>query len=90
MWGLILILVLLIPLLAIVLDSQVGRALARRIEGPGVGESARVAALEAEVDRLSRELDRVSEETEFLSRLLEAGRGESGEGGPLPPGAPRG
>ena len=70
MWSVILILVLLIPLTAVVLDSRLGRALANRIEG-GSPENARVAALEAEVDRLATELERLQEETEFVTRLLE-------------------
>lgn len=76
MWGLIFILALMIPLIAVVLDSQLGRALAARLERDrapaedGLGE--RLAALEGEVDRLSRDLQRLGEETEFLHRLLES------------------
>lgn len=70
MWALFFVLVLLIPLLAVVLDSQLGRALARRIEGKG-SEDRRVARLEAEVERLARELDRLQEQSDFLTRLLE-------------------
>ena len=69
MW-LFFVLVLLIPLVAVVLDSQLGRALARRIEGSG-GEGARLAALESEVERLARDLERLQEQTEFVERLLE-------------------
>lgn len=65
------VLVLLIPLAAVVLDSQLGRALARRIEGGSAPDSARLAALESEVDRLGRELERLQEQTEFVDRLLE-------------------
>lgn len=81
MWAIFFLLVLLIPLVAVVLDSQLGRALARRLEG-GSGENARLAALESEVERLSREVDRLREQTDFLDRLLE----ERGEGGRLGPG----
>ncbi|MDX1674733.1 MAG: hypothetical protein R3314_08070 [Longimicrobiales bacterium] len=70
MWSIFLILVLLIPLTAVILDSRLGRALARRIEGGGP-DHARLQALEAEVDRLSQELERLREQTEFVSRLLE-------------------
>lgn len=70
MWSVILILVLLIPLTAVILDSRLGRALARRIEG-GVKDESRVAALEAEVDRLARQLEQLQEQAEFLNRLLE-------------------
>jgi hypothetical protein len=70
MW-LFFILILLIPLFAVILDSQVGRAVARRIE-EGEGRSGdRLAALESEVERLSRELDLLREQTEFVDRLLE-------------------
>jgi len=70
----VLLVALLIPLTAVILDSQVGRALAARMEGDkqiGTGLAARIAALETEVDRLGRELHRVDEENAFLQRLLE-------------------
>ena len=85
MWGLFFLLVLLIPLLAVILDSQLGRALARRIEGGGP-ESARMARLEGEVERLSAEVERLREQADFTTRLLE----ERGEGGRLPPGEANG
>jgi hypothetical protein len=73
---LILVLVVLIPLLAIVLDSQVGRAIASRLEGKGgaVLPDAllqRISDLEGEVDRLSSEVERLDEEGRFLQKLLE-------------------
>lgn len=82
----ILLLVLLIPLAAVVLDSPFGRALATRLErsvGPADAASTRrIAQLEAEVDRLSREVSRLDEETGFLHRLLENRTATHGE---LPP-----
>ena len=74
-WQIILVLVLLIPIMAVVLDSQVGKALATRLEGRGLGrgsgpESDRVALLEGEVERLSSELRRLDEESRFLHELL--------------------
>lgn len=81
MW-LFFLLVLLIPLLAVVLDSQLGRALARRVES-GAADIERLAALESEVERLSRELDVLQEQTEFVNKLLEErarGRLPGGEG----------
>jgi hypothetical protein len=69
MW-LFFLLVLMIPLLAVVLDSQLGRALARRVEG-GTADAERLAALESEIERLSRELDVLQEQTEFVNKLLE-------------------
>ncbi len=85
MWALIIFLVLLIPLSAVVLDSRLGQALARRVEG-GAPDSARLRALEAEVERLSADLERISEQSDFLTRLLEE-RTQSGPraGGSLPP-----
>lgn len=71
----VLLVALLIPLTAVILDSQVGRALAARLEGKGgevgSGMATRVAALEGDVDRLNREVARLDEENAFLQRLLE-------------------
>ena len=79
---LLVILVLLIPILAIVLDSQVGRALASRLERRSLGrgedmDSERLAYLEGEVERLSQEVSRLDEESEFLHKLLEERPGET-------------
>lgn len=96
LWQLIVLLVLLIPLLAIVLDSQVGRALAARLErgrlsAPDDMVSERVAFLESEVDRLNSEVSRLNEESEFLHKLLtersSADRDDGeGSGDEIPPG----
>ena len=72
---LILVLVLLIPILLIVLDSQVGRALAGRLERRDLGPpdkvlTERMAHLEGEVERLASEVARLDEEGQFLNRLL--------------------
>ncbi|MBI4540388.1 MAG: hypothetical protein HY704_12875 [Gemmatimonadetes bacterium] len=91
MWQLILILALLIPILAIILDSHVGRAVAARLEH-GRGDSGeagrllaeRLAYLEGEVERLGRELQRLEEESQFLHKLLTEGRSSQREA--LPPG----
>lgn len=70
------VLVLLIPILAIVLDSPVGRALAGRMERRGLsskGEdmtSERLSYLEGEVERLNTEVRRLEEESQFLNQLL--------------------
>lgn len=77
---------LLIPLMAVFLDSRVGQALAARLERPSQDRSAeeeRTAALEAEVERLADEVRRLREQGEFLERLI-ARRGAAGE---LPPAA---
>lgn len=86
MYG-ILLLVLMIPLLAVVLDSSIARAIAKRLEGGAGGglsaeERRRLSTLEGEVERLSDELERVREQSEFLERLLE----ERAPRDALPPG----
>ena len=67
-------LVLAIPLLAIVLDSPLGQALAARLKDSAPealpGESDRVLYLEGEVDRLSTEVQRLAVEGQFLHKLL--------------------
>jgi hypothetical protein len=89
MLPLILILVLLIPLLAIVLDSSVGRALASRLErrssdGGQDFMAERIAFLEVEMERLTGEIARLDEEGQFVTKLLSE-RSESGAAA-LPPG----
>ena len=79
--------VFMIPILAIVLDSDLAKALARRLER---GSSAagndllhdRIVYLESELDRLGKDVERLEEESRFLQNLLSE-RAESGE---LPPG----
>ena len=67
-------LLIMIPILAVVLDSSVGKALASRLEGRRLpmGEEApdRMLQLEGEVERLATEVSRLSEESEFLHKLL--------------------
>ena len=87
-WQILFVLVLLIPILAIVLDSQVGRALASRLERKGLGQpddllQERLMYLEGEVERLSKEVGRLDDEGQFLQKLLES---RSDETGALPPG----
>lgn len=88
----VILLVLLIPLLAILLDSHLGRALAARVErrplSPGEDVTQeRIALLEGEVERLGAELGRLEEESQFLHRLLTERAGGSGEGRRLGGGA---
>ena len=83
-----LILVLMIPLVAIVLDSQLGRALASRLEQPRLDgasdlDAERIAYLEGEVERLANEVMRLAEEGQFVHQLLTEGK--NSEGGVLPP-----
>lgn len=71
----VLLVALMVVLVAVVADSQIGRALAARLEGGADPLSdRRLAALESEVDRLSRELQRLDDESAFLHRLLEEKR----------------
>lgn len=82
--------VLMIPILAIILDSQLGRALASRLERRGLTEGdgmvgERMAYLEGEVERLSSELQRLDEESRFMTRLL-----SERAGGESPPADPSG
>jgi hypothetical protein len=74
--ALFLLVALLIPILGIVVDSPIGRALARRLEGPQTTPpdvaalAKRVELLEAEVDDLNRSLQTLQDENAFLQRLL--------------------
>ncbi len=75
--GLILLVALLIPIMGIVVDSPIGRAIARRLEGgeqtpPPLADLARkVEILESEVEDLQRNVTALQEENQFLQRLLE-------------------
>ena len=75
--ALILLVALLIPIMGILIDSPIGRALARRLEGPDqtppvIADLARkVELLESEVDDLSRAVQNLQEENQFLQRLIE-------------------
>jgi hypothetical protein len=74
---------LLIPIMSVVLDSPIGRALARRVEGatpapPAVSDLLKkVEALEAEVEELNRTVQALQEESAFLHRLLADPTGRS-------------
>ena len=71
--SLVVLLVLLIPLTAIVLDSDVGRALARRLgaeDAPAEG-GKRIEELEKDVRYLSETVNSLQEETQFIRKLLE-------------------
>ncbi len=76
MFQLIFVLVLLIPILAIILDSPVGRALAGRLERRGLGPAGedltaeRLSYIEGECERLTSEVRRLEEESQFLHKLL--------------------
>jgi len=74
--ALILLVALLIPIMGIVVDSPIGRALARRLEGPrevppGLADLAKkVELLEAEIDDLTRAVHSLQDDSAFLQRLL--------------------
>jgi hypothetical protein len=77
--ALILLVALLIPIMGIFFDSPIGRAIARRLEGPEAPPSLltdlakKVDLLEAEMDDLTRSVQNLQEENQFLQRLLEEG-----------------
>ncbi len=85
--GLILLVALMIPIMGIVIDSPIGKALARRLEGPDqvpppLADLARkVEVLESEMEDLQRTMAALQEENQFLQRLLEDHPGRSS----LPP-----
>lgn len=76
MWASIFLLVLLIPVLAIFLDSDLGKALAKRLErgqrtaGNEVMHD-RMVYLEGELERLAQDVERLEEESQFLHKLLD-------------------
>lgn len=88
--GLLVFAALMIPVVVILVDSPIGKALARRLEGPDpagpvIGELTRkLELLESEVDDLSRAVDRLREENQFLQKLIE----ESPTRASLPPPRP--
>jgi hypothetical protein len=84
MWVLavILIVALMIPVAAILVDSPLGRSVARRLEGGGGGQGGglapelrdlqrKVELLETEMEDLHRTLAGMRDEVQFVQRLLE-------------------
>jgi uncharacterized protein YlxW (UPF0749 family) len=80
MWMLAIILVvaLLIPVAAILVDSPLGRSVARRMEGRADGPppelrdmQRKVELLESEIEDLNRSVSGMREELQFMQRLLE-------------------
>jgi hypothetical protein len=77
--GILLLIVLIIPVIAILSDSPLGRAAARRLDGdrpvpsPPEALAERVEDLEGEVEALTRQLEELQEEHQFFQRLLEEG-----------------
>jgi len=83
MWVLavILIVALMIPVAAILVDSPLGRSVARRLEGGGAAGGGpapelrdlqrKVEVLETEIEDLNRTLAGMRDELQFVQRLLE-------------------
>jgi hypothetical protein len=80
MWVLavILIVALMIPVAAILVDSPLGRSIARRLEGQGASPAPelrdlqrKVDLLETEIEDLTRSLGGMRDELQFVQRLLE-------------------
>src|SRR2546423_14072222 len=89
MWLLVVVLLvaLMIPIAAILLDSPLGRSFARRLEGQGDGGGGgggaggtgagvrqlerRVEVLETDLEELNRSITGMREELQFVQRLLE-------------------
>jgi len=75
--GILLLVALMIPIVGIVIDSPIGKAIARRVEGPepaptGLADLARkIELLEGDVEELQRSVQALQEENQFLQRLLE-------------------
>jgi predicted PurR-regulated permease PerM len=70
---------LMIPIVAILVDSPLGRSVARRLEGGAQSEGGaelqnlnrKVELLEGEVEELHRSVTGMKEELQFVQRLLE-------------------
>ena len=80
MWVLavILIVALLIPVAAILVDSPLGKSVARRMEGRADGPAPelrdvqrKVELMETEIEDLNRSVAGMREELQFMQRLLE-------------------
>ena len=74
MLAVILIVALLIPVAAILVDSPLGKSVARRMEGrgdDGGNLQRKVETMEAEIEELNRSVAGMREELQFMQRLLE-------------------
>ncbi len=78
LFALILLVALMIPIVAILVDSPLGRSIARRLEGHGNTNDGdvkamerRLAVLESEMEDLTRSLGGMRDELQFVQRLLE-------------------
>jgi hypothetical protein len=83
-FALVLILALCIPIVALLVDSPIGRGIGHRLERGGaddeagqamVGDTARrLELLEGDVEVLQQVVEELREENDFLRQLLEEGR----------------
>jgi hypothetical protein len=80
MWlfAVILLVALMIPIVAILADSPLGRSIANRFESRGDREDGavqvlerRIAVLETDIEDLSRSVGGMKDELQFMQRLLE-------------------
>ena len=69
---------LMIPIVAILVDSPLGRSIAHRLEGGSAGGGGdilnlqqKVELLEGEIEELHRSVSGMKEELQFVQRLLE-------------------
>lgn len=68
---------LMIPIAAILVDSPLGRSMARRMEGGGAGAGdlqnlqRKIELLEGEVEELHRSVGGMKDELQFMQRLIE-------------------
>ncbi len=93
--GLALVIALCIPILALVVDSPIGRAIAKRLErepAPGTRRDEEIAELKRRIDLLEGDVEitqatvrELREQGEFLQRMLEDGASRPHHP-PLPPG----
>jgi hypothetical protein len=78
LWAVVILVALMIPLTAIVLDSPVVRAWVERMHGgelEGTADvkelSKKVGIIEAELETVTRQLAQIQEEHQYMQRLLE-------------------
>ena len=70
--GIIMLVALMIPIFGIVVDSPIGRAIARRLEGPEQAAPPNLVELGKKVDLLEAEVDDLSRAVEALRKQVES------------------
>jgi predicted PurR-regulated permease PerM len=77
---------LMIPIVAILVDSPLGRSMARRLEGGSESNAAvqdlhrKVDLLEGEMEELHRSIAGMKDELQFVQRLLEKPKSSGSSG----------